>query len=52
MKIKELKPSKRDHKCDTCDELAIYKIRKENNLSVYACTVCYKEFKNIKSFKL
>ena len=27
-KSKMLRPSKRDHKCDTCDELAIYKIKK------------------------
>ena len=39
-----VKPTKRN-KCDYCDELATYKVKKAGEPSLYLCTVCYKDAK-------
>ena len=36
------KPTKRN-KCDYCDELAVYKIKKADEPSLYLCKDCLKE---------
>ncbi|MBI2148493.1 hypothetical protein HYU23_02340 [Candidatus Woesearchaeota archaeon] len=42
MRKEAIKPTKRN-KCDYCDELAVYKIKSEEEPSAYLCTTCYKE---------
>ena len=42
MKGEVIKPTKRN-KCDNCDELAVYKIKKDESPSSYLCKICYKE---------
>lgn len=38
---KEFVKQNKINKCDYCDELATYKILKDNDISEYICTSCY-----------
>ncbi|MBS3152749.1 hypothetical protein J4230_05040 [Candidatus Woesearchaeota archaeon] len=39
-----VKPTKRN-KCDYCDELATYKVKKQEEPTLYLCPACFKENK-------
>lgn len=45
MKGEVVKPTKRN-KCDFCDEIATFKLKKDEEPTLYLCNICYKE--NIK----
>ncbi len=47
MKKETVKPTKRN-KCDYCDELAVFKIKKADEPSLYLCKSCYKDFEKSK----
>ena len=42
MKSEVVKPTKRN-KCDLCDELATFKLKKDDEPTSYLCNICYKE---------
>lgn len=47
MQASLVKPTKRN-KCDYCDDLAAYKIKKSDEPTLYLCSNCYKDLKKTK----